>query len=162
MVTRDRVTECLNYDPASGIFTWKIARGKSKVDKIAGCVDCFGYIVIRIDGMNYKAHRLAWLYVYGDWPSDSIDHINGIKTDNRLINIRDVTGRENSLNKKVHREGKLPYVSKTKNNKWRAYFYLDNKQKWVGVYDDQEIAYKAVRLAMELQGIQTIIIESKQ
>ena len=95
MVTRERITECLNYDPASGVFTWKISRGKSKVNKIAGCVDTTGYIVIRIDGMNYKAHRLAWIYVYGEWPNDLIDHINGINNDNRIENLELVTPQRN-------------------------------------------------------------------
>jgi hypothetical protein len=149
MLTIQRLRECLTYDPITGIFTWNIARGKSCVGKIAGCIQ-HGYVIIRIDGVNYKAHRLAWLYVYGKLPDDILDHINCIRSDNRLCNLRDSTYKKNSLNRIIHKT-KKPYCSKLAENKWRSYYYINNKQVWVGIYDNEYDAAEASMMAMELE-----------
>jgi hypothetical protein len=88
-----RLKELLTYDPETGVFTW-IKRSNN----IAGAVDAYGYIVIRLDKILYKAHRLAWLYMYGNFPSCNLDHINQIKNDNRICNLRMVTQSQNMQN----------------------------------------------------------------
>jgi hypothetical protein len=81
----------LAYNELTGIFTWKVSKSsKTVVGSIAGTLHPNGYIYIGIDGYGYRAHRLAWFYVYGKWPADQIDHINFIKTDNSINNLRDV------------------------------------------------------------------------
>ena len=92
--------EALHYDPDTGIFTWKVATASCvKVGAEAGCVKNDGYRAIGMGGKSYKAHRLAWLYVHGEWPKEQIDHINHIRTDNRMENLRPASGGENAKTK---------------------------------------------------------------
>ncbi|MDS1650687.1 HNH endonuclease signature motif containing protein [Escherichia coli] len=87
----------LHYDPATGIFTYKVSpHGRIKAGSVAGYKHKSGYIYIG----RYIAHRLAWFFHYGVWPEKDIDHINGIKHDNRIINLREVDDTHNSMNKK--------------------------------------------------------------
>lgn len=89
--------ELVHYDKDTGLFTWKHGQaGGAKV----GTSDPDGYRLLRFQGRNHFQHRLAWLWVYGAWPSGQIDHINGEKSDNRLANLRDVSGRINNQNRK--------------------------------------------------------------
>lgn len=97
-LTAERVRELLNYDPETGIFTWRTARSGCTLNKAAGTRHSEGYISIRIDRRPYFAHRLVWLHVHGDWPQDQIDHINGVRGDNRLANLRDVAPSINKQN----------------------------------------------------------------
>jgi len=97
MLTQERLKERVTYDPDTGIFLWKKmpSRGKSL---IAGFIYPNGYIRIHIDGRKYLAHRLAWLYVYGSFPKNHIDHINRVRNDNRIANLRDVIRCMNQIN----------------------------------------------------------------
>ena len=100
MITQTRLKELLNYDPISGIFTWKTSRGGRKPGSIAGtkCIHK-GYITIQIDGTLYRAHRLAFLYMIGRLPEDQVDHIDRCKDNNAWSNLRECTQAENQLNK---------------------------------------------------------------
>lgn len=84
-----------SYDKNTGIFT-RLNRKNS-----AGSIDHYGYLILKIKGRQYKSHRLAWLYCYGEMPPHNIDHINGIKTDNRITNLRSVPQSENNKNMTV-------------------------------------------------------------
>ena len=99
---KNRLMQFLKYEPNTGIFTWLVKRGKAKKNDIAGHKQCMQdentYLRIMIDSRMYLCHRLAWLYVYGEWPKNHIDHINHLKSDNRIANLRDVTRAENSEN----------------------------------------------------------------
>ncbi len=98
-ITVSRLKELLSYDPETGIFKRIVGRGGVKKGAVAGCLH-EGYIKIRADGVLYRAHRLAWFYVYSVWPVDVIDHLNGDRTDNRICNLRSTTqsiNRENQL-----------------------------------------------------------------
>lgn len=79
-------------------FHWIVKRKGVKKGGIAGSKMSHGYIAIRIDGQDYTAHRLVWLYVHGSEPSGYIDHINGDRADNRLANLRDVSQMVNMQN----------------------------------------------------------------
>jgi len=105
----DRVRECLNYDPDTGVFTWiKIeAKNRRPLGSVAGSLDSYGHLSIKIDGRRYLAHRLAWLYMTGEWPEDMIDHRNRIKTDNRWENLRLCDNGQNKMNCGVQRNNKL-------------------------------------------------------
>lgn len=99
-----RLRECLFYDPETGVFIWQVVRsgGRAKPGVQAGAKpNVYGYIKIGIDGQWYPAHRLAWFYVYGEWPKKFIDHIDGQKTNNRIKNLRDVSTSVNMQNRKI-------------------------------------------------------------
>lgn len=145
MVTQLELKEQLNYDPDTGIFIWKVAKQNIKIGNIAGVFDKFnGYIRIGINGKYYLAHRLAWLYMYNTWPKNHIDHINGIRNDNRIENLRDVTRRENQQNQNKHRKGHLigTHYKKT-HNKWLACISVNKKLIHLGYYNTQLEAHEA-------------------
>lgn len=89
-----------NYDPETGLFTWKNPRARClKPGDKAGCVLADGYIVITVSRKNYKAHRLAWMFVYGDDPGEfEIDHIDRNRSNNRISNLRIVSSSHNHYN----------------------------------------------------------------
>ena len=97
MYALGRLSEFLHYDPDTGIFVWLQQRGNKKPGDIAGTKHKHGYTQINFDGVFYLAHRLAWALVHGEFP-EVIDHINGVKSDNRLINLRAATPRLNMEN----------------------------------------------------------------
>ena len=98
-LTAEQLRSILNYEPATGIFTRKIGSANQvKAGDIAGCPGGDGYLQIRVQSRKYQAHRLAWLYVYGEWPEGQIDHINRNRSDNRISNLRDVTQKQNLQN----------------------------------------------------------------
>jgi hypothetical protein len=101
--TSDQVLAWYDYSADTGLFTWKIRRGKGGKGKKAGALTQAGYRLIRVGSGRYKAHRLAWLVVYGAWPEDTINHKNGIKDDNRIDNLEVVSRSENT--KHAHRTG---------------------------------------------------------
>lgn len=101
MITQEKLRNLLHYCPDTGLFTRLISIvGIRRVGSIAGSVTHDGYITIGVDRSSYMAHRLAWFYTHGEWPNQ-IDHISGLKTDNRIINLRSVSSSENMKNKKI-------------------------------------------------------------
>lgn len=99
--TIERVREVFAYDAETGLFTRKVATSRStKVGECAGTIALHGYVQIRIDGHLDLAHRLAWFYVHGEWPKGQIDHINGVRNDNRIANLRDVSRSMNLQNQR--------------------------------------------------------------
>lgn len=100
-LTLSRLKKLLDYDPSSGIFHWKfiVFRSKMKVGDVAGGLDEKGYVRIRIDGIKYRAHRLAWFYVKGVWPSDTIDHKDRVRNNNRILNLREANGHLQACNR---------------------------------------------------------------
>jgi hypothetical protein len=93
----------LNYDQATGIFTWKVRRGRGGAGRQAGTLSDKGYRFVPVGSQRYKAHRLAWLIVHGEWPADTINHLNGQKDDNRIANLEAVSLSENTRH--AHRTG---------------------------------------------------------
>lgn len=99
-ITHERVKELVVYNPETGVFINRISRGKARQGMpCGGKSDVNGYIRFVLDGYFIYANRLAWFYVYGVWPSGEADHINRIKKDNRIQNLRDVTHNENMANR---------------------------------------------------------------
>jgi len=147
MITQERLKELLHYDHDTGVFTRIYSTSKRiKVGDVAGSLDKKGYIVIGINGKIYKSHRLAWLYVYGTWPKEFIDHVNGIRNDNRIVNLREATWTENMRNRSVHINNTSGFRCVTWNKdkcKWQSYFRLNGKQKHLGLFDTAEDASDA-------------------
>jgi hypothetical protein len=150
----------LHYEPRTGDFTWKIDGKVMRVGDIAGCNygPPTGYWRVGLNGRSYLAHRLAWFYVHGVWPSKTIDHINGIKTDNRIANLRDVDQSTNNSNchKPVGKQTSsgLRGVSFHKGyGKWRAAMRFKGKNLWLGVFTTPEAAHAAyLAKKLELHG----------
>jgi hypothetical protein len=99
MITQEYIKEILSYNPETGVFTRKVRTSSSvKIGDVAGCLSYDG-IYISVCNKLHKAHRLVWLYVYGDWPPLGIDHINGNPSDNRICNLRLATDEQNGRNR---------------------------------------------------------------
>lgn len=106
IATRSELLELLRYEPDTGRFYWrKRSKGLAlqRGDLRAGCMRHDGYNIIRVHRIAYLAHRLAWLAVYGRWPEHDIDHINGVRGDDRIANLRDVPRRINLENQRKAR-----------------------------------------------------------
>lgn len=115
MITQEYLKCSLSYNKRTGIFKWKIARSNAiKIGQKAGCIGTNGYIVIRLLKKTIYAHRLAWLYVNGAWPIEFIDHINGIRNDNRWCNLREATRQQNYQNVPARNELKIKGVYKAR------------------------------------------------
>lgn len=147
-LTLDRLKEVLSYDPETGDFTWLVTRGRNApAGTVASqSVNSQGYRHIHVDMKGYKAHRLAWFYIYGVWPKLSLDHINGVKHDNRITNLREATRQQNRLNsakwRTSHKKSKYPGVAYFNYNRyegWRAKF----GKKDLGLFKVEEDAYAA-------------------
>lgn len=145
-LTADKLKQLLSYNPETGVFIWLVRPNKSILaGTVAGCVEKrIGYCTIGIEGKVYKAHRLAWLHVYGDWPDGLIDHINGQKSDNRIANLRVVSASGNSQNvRKPNRRNKSGFMGVIFfQNKWRATMSYKGKTKWLGDYNTPEEAHQ--------------------
>jgi hypothetical protein len=148
MLTQERLKEVVYYDPHTGIFTWiKRVSNRISIGQVVGYKEKTGYIQIRILCGSYRAHRLAWLYVYGNLPKDQIDHVNGIRTDNRICNLREATHQQNCQN--LHKalpgssSGLLGAWFAKRENKWTSQITLNGKRKWIGYYNTPEEAHEA-------------------
>ena len=146
MLTQAELQAILDYDPDTGVFTWKRPlSNRVRAGDVAGSVDnVTGYLRIRINGKGYQAHRLAWFYVYGEWPKGQIDHKDGNKRDNRISRLKDVTSRENNQNRHIHRRGRLVGASfQKKSQKWQAYIRIAGKLQHLGFYPTELEAHNA-------------------
>lgn len=156
VITQEFIKELLDYNPDTGIFTWAKSKGTAKKGKESGwkaTPNGKSYRVIMINGRGYFSHRLAWLYSYGSFPVNDIDHINGNGLDNRLINLRDVTESENLRNVRLSSRNKSGVIGVSWDklvSKWRADIRIDGKKKFLGFFDDLEDAAR-VRKDAEIQ-----------
>ena len=150
---KDDLKEILDYNSETGVFTWlkKVSKYSNiKIGSVAGSSDVHGYYRIMVNGKIYKAHRLAWLYVYGEWPKNYIDHINGNPSDNRIENLRDVTRRQNQQNQKIHRQGHLVGVSYSKpHKKWKSQIAINGRRKFLGLFETKEQAHEVYMKELE-------------
>jgi hypothetical protein len=151
--TLEELKELLSYDHKTGIFVWKQDRGTNRLaGRIAGRSSAGGYRMIKVSNMDYLAHRLAWWFHYGVLPSKIMDHINGIKHDNRICNLRETSDSENAQNilrARKHNTSGFLGVSLLKDRmKWEARIVVNKKRTRIGVFDTPEAAHSAY-LAMK-------------
>jgi hypothetical protein len=147
MLTQSRLKEMVYYNPETGDFIWIGHRYNSRNGSIAGFIHSEGYRNIKIDNVIYYAHRLAWLYVYGKHPSKQIDHINCVKDDNRIDNLREASPSENMQNMVTsysnNKQGILGVCFQKKMGKFQAQIMKYGKNKYLGCFYTKEEAHKA-------------------
>ena len=151
------VRKRLAYNADTGIFTWRGAPCKRlSANTVAGKTCHYGYRVIKIDGVGYRAHRLAWLYMTGEQPP-MIDHVNNDRSDNRWSNLRAATASLNMANSRVRTNNPvgLKGVAKlrTKRDRWGARICRDGEIRDLGRFDSPELAHAAyMSAAVDLFG----------
>jgi hypothetical protein len=152
-LTAERVREVLHYDPETGVFTQKVrTSSRVKVGGVVGGTNAAGYRMIHIDNQRHYSHRLAWLYMTNEWPSKQMDHINGIRSDNRFANLRQATSHENARNVKRQSNSALCWkgISFDKNKKkWMAKITVEGHQINLGYFPMPQIAHFAYVMAAE-------------
>ncbi len=144
-ITIERLREILHYDPEAGTFTWlKSNSTKGLIGKRAGYVDAHqGYRRVNLGGKCYREQRLAWFYMKGEWPIGDVDHIDGNKSDNRWINLRQATRSQNMCNKGVRCDSKsgLKGISSSK-KRWTASIQVNGKLIYLGSCATPEEAHR--------------------
>lgn len=142
-LTQDRLKALVNYAPETGVFTWNMARRRCRPGDKIGCRMKNGYICIRVDDILYTAHRLAWRYMTGEWPSAQIDHINGDRADNRFSNLREATNAQNAQNRK-RKDNKSGFPGvRRENDKWLAEIKVNYVGRRIGLFETPEQAHEA-------------------
>lgn len=150
-LTAERLRELVEYDPATGVMTWKKSRPGVKVSKAIGAIRD-GYRRASVDRKSYAVHRLAWLYVHGEWPNGEIDHINGVRDDNKLINLRVASRQQQTANSRVKSDnlsGAKGVCWHAKEKLWRARIWLSGRATSLGYFRTKEEAECAYRAAAE-------------
>lgn len=146
-LTPERLRELLHYNSDTGVFTWRHQANNNGVPQgaVAGTRHIQGYVHIGIDGTQYLAHRLAWLYVHGVWPANHIDHLDGRRTNNAIANLRDAPQTINMQNlKRARADNTSGYLGVSRNKKrWKAEIFTQGKRKHIGTYDTPELAHQA-------------------
>lgn len=151
ILTAERLREVLHYDPETGIFTRKIRLAQrhqvgDRADFVARGGGLKGYYRVSLFSERHLAHRLAWLYVYGEWPKFEIDHLDGDRANNRIVNLRDVPASINSQNKhkaRVDNRSGLLGVTTFGDGRFRASLYIKGKRVHIGMYQTPEAAHEA-------------------
>lgn len=150
------LSKWLDYNPETGIITWKLSIGRAKAGKIAGNINQYGYIELHFKTKSYLAHRVAYSLVHGDISDKFIDHINGIRDDNRICNLRAASREENQRNSKRRKDNKtgikgVQYVERDKH--YVATIRNGGKQIALGFFKNIEDAKSAREdAALKLHG----------
>jgi len=166
VLTQEIIRELLHYNPKTGVFTWRKRNrewfkndggfkmwNKRFPGETTGCAEKSGYLQIGLFGKLYYAHRLAFLYMTGEFPTGETDHINGLKGENIWDNLRDVTRKENGQNKAIHKNNTsgITGVHWSKSvGKWYAKIKVSGQEIGLGYFIDIDDATK-VRKAAEIQ-----------
>ena len=144
ILTQTRLQEIARYDPETGIFV------RRTTGKRLGAVVAGGYRVAMLEGERYREHHLAWLYTYGVWPINQLDHINRAVDDNRILNLREATNKQNQENvsrRKDNISGVKGVSKATNRNKWRARICHFEKSIHLGYFDTAYEAHLAYETA---------------
>jgi hypothetical protein len=138
MCVIDKRRAAPRYDAYTGAFFWRVDRGQRfRAGQEAGTLHSSGYIIIGFEGKYYKAHRLAWLFTYGEWPERDLDHINHKTSDNRIVNLRECTSSQNQANRSSNRNNSSGYRGVTfhkKLGKYQAAIRVNRKPVHLGTF----------------------------
>lgn len=144
-LTAERLRELLFYDPTTGVFTRRVDRGRWKKGHLkAGTISgtpSQGYWNVQVDGILYRAHRLAWLYMTNTWPQGQIDHIDCNRSNNRFANLRDASAKINRQNRKTAQRNSKTGVLGVSPHQGKYVATINNKQHiYLGIFDTLEEA----------------------
>jgi len=155
-ITQGELKELLDYNPDTGVFTIKKKYAKNViVGKVVGTGNGKGYLRISLINRRYLSHRLAWLYVHGEWPDDQIDHINHDRSDNRIENLRCVSNSGNQKNATItkrNRSGVVGVHWNKSSRKWHAQIKNEGVYDYLGLFDSLDDARKARKRAEKKYG----------
>lgn len=149
-LTQERLKELLSYDPLTGVFCWRGGQKKTVAGAIAGGPDKDGYVLIKVDQKMYKAHRLAWLWMTGVWPSHEIDHVDLDKANNRFGNLREATKSQNMHNTKCRSDNSTGFKGvqyDPHRNRFYAKIITAGQKTWLGYHRTAESASAAYQAA---------------
>lgn len=138
-LTQEQLKFALSYDAQSGVFTWdnSLSQNINRGD-VANCTNNrTKYKVLGLNNKRYLQHRLAWLYVYGEFPCGQIDHINGIRDDNRISNLRVVTAQENLKNQRMRVTNTSGFTGVNwdkRAGKWKSQIDFNKKRIYIGTF----------------------------
>lgn len=150
MLTPARLHELLKYNHETGTFTWAASRGPRRKGSPAGNIGKDGYVHIMIDGRNYLGHRLAWLYVHGEWPAGLLDHADRDTTNNAIGNLRLADVGQNRSNSRLNRTNTSGFKGVSwhkRSRRWVAFISIGGRNKNLGYFDEPELAAIAYQRA---------------
>lgn len=153
MLTAERLREALDYNPLTGEFRWLVTlSNRAPAGKLAGTIEPRdGYRKISVDGVDYRAGRLAFLWMTGQWPDPEVDHINRVAGDDRWENLREATRSQNNGNvgRRSHNTSGLKgvFASSSKKNPWCARIFIKKCARYLGTFRTQEEAHAAYMAA---------------
>lgn len=145
-LTAHRLKEVFDYDRATGVFIRRIRTAQRvRAGELAGCINSRGCLSMRVDGKLYLAHRLAWLYVTGEWPTQHIDHRDGNPSNNAFANLRDVAPLINAQNiRRARVDSSIGLIGVGRSgSKFRADIQANRKTRYLGTFDTAEAAHQA-------------------
>lgn len=153
VITLSELKSTFMYDPEAGRFHWLRPWGPARKGAEAGYPCRDGYRRIGFRGRDYAEHRLAWFYVHGEWPADQIDHINLVRTDNRISNLRQANRSQNNSNVRVRSSSGFKGVQRDKCGRFKAGLTHRGKYIYLGMFSSAEEAHRAYyEAAQKLHG----------
>jgi hypothetical protein len=144
----EEIDKRLQYNPESGLFVWRDGKRKGQQ---AGSVNSHGYLYLKINKKIYKCHRIAFLLTYGKWP-ELVDHINGIRSDNRISNLREASSSQNRMNAKTRRDNTSGHPGvkwHSELQKWRAEIKKGGRIITLGMFEEKTDAVAARQKAQQ-------------
>lgn len=149
MLTQEKLKKLLHYSPETGEFRWRVFRGNTaKAGSVAGCLKSDGYRTLHVGGRLHMEHRLAHLYMTGEWPPHEIDHINGNRADNRWCNLRQATRSQNCMNMGGGPSKGVSFYPRY--GKWVARIKRDGRRHFLGYFNTETEARDAYSNASAL------------
>lgn len=159
MLSHERLLALLHYDPETGHFTWKVRRNQHVAagDRAGYVNPKNGYRYINIGHRLHLAHRLAWFYMTGEWPTQDVDHQKGNRDDNRWKKLREVSREGNMQNLQgAHRDNRSGLLGVAPiRDRFAAYIRADGRNRYLGTFDtaiEAHEAYLAAKRALHPAG----------